>query len=371
MKLKFIYITVFILWAGCSSAPDQPAGDTQPAEQTSSSSLEFTEDEFRSGELSVVTVELYDFGDVIRANGYIDVPPEGRAAVSAFYGGYVKQINLIPGQSVKKGDVLMTLENPEYLEMQQQYLSVLKRMDYLKDDYERQKTLLAENISSKKSFLKAEADYNTATAELEGLKEKLLLLGINLKQVEQGKFSPVISLRSPLNGHISEVQAVKGHYLPPAEAAVTILNTDHMHLEIQVYEKDLPRIRVGQQIRMRLPSAEDKEVYMAEVYLVGKNISGENRVAMVHAHLLDESVEKTLTIGMYIEADIIISSDPRPALPSSAIQYEGGQAFVWVRKNNSWPASFERQNIETGASADTFTEITGPLPENSRVLNGL
>ena len=371
MKLKYIHIAVFMLAAGCTSAPDESAPDAVQEEQSATSSLRFTEDEFKSGELSLVSLQPNDFGEVIRANGYIDVPPEGRAAVSAFYGGYVKHINLIPGQTVKKGEVLMTLENPEYLEMQQQYLSVLKRMDYLKDDYERQKTLLDENISSKKSFLKAEADYNTAIAELEGLKDKLVMLGIDLRQVEQGKFSPVISLRSPLTGHISEVTATRGHYLPPAEAAVTILSTDHMHLEIQVYEKDLPRIRKGQLIRMRLPSADDQQVYLAEVYLVGKNISGENRVALVHAHLKDEAAEKNLTIGMYIEADIIISSDERPALPTGAIHYEGEQPYVWIRKNDSWPAEFERRNIETGASTEDYTEITSEIAKTAHILNGL
>jgi len=371
MKKIYFYIIVLFV-AGCSSTEKSGQEGSEPAVSDAvSTELEFTENEFSTAGLSLVGPAAFDFGEIIRANGYIDVPPEGRASVSAFYGGYVKNIDLIPGQQVKKGEVLLTLENPEYLEMQQQYLSLLKRMDYVQDDYERQKTLMDENISSRKSFLKAEADFNTATAELEGLREKLRLLGIGLDRVEQGKFSPVIGLRSPLSGHITDVQAVQGHYLPPAEAAVTILNSDHMHLEIQVFEKDLPKIREGQQIRMRLPSTEDNRIYQAEVYLVGRNISGENRVALIHAHLLNEQEEESLTVGMYIEADIIISSDEHMALPSTAIHYLGEQAYIWASASDSWPAKFERMNIETGASTETHTEIKSKLKDNIRILNGL
>ncbi|MEJ2005528.1 MAG: efflux RND transporter periplasmic adaptor subunit, partial [Cyclobacteriaceae bacterium] len=268
MKNLYFYITLSLLFA-CSSGTETQPGPQTSAGEENASQLVFTENEFNSGGLSLVNPAMWDFGEVIRANGYMDVPPEGRASVSAFYGGYVKDISLIPGEEVRKGEVLMTLENPEYLEMQQQYLSVLKRMNYLRDDYERQKTLLDENISSRKSYLKSEAEYNTATAELEGLREKLMMLGINLEKVEAGKFTSTILLRAPIAGYITEVQATRGHFLPPAEAAVTIVNTNHLHVEIQVFEKDLPKIKIGQQIRMRLPPDIQVQGILSDLQLMG------------------------------------------------------------------------------------------------------
>ncbi len=368
--MKNIPFILLILSLASCGAPEEPA-NSEPVEKVSrTENLNFTKADIAEKHLAVIRPTDFNFGDYVRANGYIDVPPEGRASVSAFYGGYVKMLELIPGQEVKKGDVLLSLENPEYLEMQQNYLSVLDRMTYLSDDYERQKTLLAENITSKKSFLRAESEYLNARAELEALRQKLTLLGISLNEVKNGNFTPVVYLRSPISGHITEVHAARGQYLPPAQPAVNIVNTDHIHLELQVFEKDLVNIKVGQSIRMRLPSGDDTTTYKASVYLVGKNISGENRIALVHAHLDNEADEKNLTPGMYIESDILISEEIKSAIPSEAIRRNGEQLFVYASNDDDWPKTFNKVTISTGKEAGNYREILSGLDPNMWILMG-
>ena len=352
--MKYTYITfIFLFFLGCGKQTEESASVVQSSETAlvQEDELEISEADFLKQGLRLVNPSSFNFGKFIRTNGYIDVPPEGRASVSAFYGGYIKEIGLIPGQEVKKGEVLLTLENPEYLELQQNYLSILRQMDYLKDDYERQKTLLKENNSSRKSILK--------------------MLGINTSEVEKGNFSSKVYLRSPISGSITEVHAVRGQYLPPAEPAVGIINKDHIHLELQVFEKDLPMVRKDQRIRMRLPSSEEGDTYDARVYLVGNNISGENRVALVHGHLLDEKDEARFTPGMYIEADILLEEDLNSALPSVCVHADGNNDYVWVTTSKGWPKKFERKSVETGRTSAGYTEILSELPSDNQILEGI
>ncbi|MCA6074698.1 efflux RND transporter periplasmic adaptor subunit [Fulvivirga sedimenti] len=368
--MKYGTLLFILILASCGPQNGEPAKSEPAGIIPATQDLSFNEEQLAARNLKIVQPDNFNFGNYVRVNGYIDVPPEGRASVSAFYGGYVKRLELIPGQTIKKGEILMSLENPEYLEMQQEYLSTLDQMTYLSDDYERQKTLMDENITSKKSFLKAESEYLNARARLEALRQKLTMLGISVSDVTSGKFTPVVHLRSPISGHITEVQAVIGQYLPPAQPAVSIVNSDHIHLELQVFEKDLTNISIGQPIRMRLPSAGDTTTYHASVYLVGKNISGDNRIALVHAHLNNESDEEKLTPGMYIEADILISEEIKPSLPAQAIRRSGDQAYILASDDEKWPKTFRRMEIRIGKETDSHTEILSELEPNLWVLTG-
>src|SRR5690606_39046850 len=124
-------------------------------------------------------ISMQKFNTVVKANGMFAVPPQNQADVSAYFAGYVKDINLLPGNAVKPGQVLFTIENPEYVQVQQDFLEAQGRLSYLKSDYERQKELMTDNVTSKKVFLKAESDYTVTLAQFQSLKKRLSLMNIN------------------------------------------------------------------------------------------------------------------------------------------------------------------------------------------------
>ena len=240
----------------------------------------------------------------ISVRGYVDVPPEQRLSVSPFYGGYVKNILVLPGTKVKKGEVLFTLQNPEFITLQQQYLETAKQLEYLEQDFKRQMELSKDNISSEKTFKKAESDYQVMKAKASGLKEQLKLLGISTSDLENGSIYTVVKVYAQISGTVTEVNIQKGVFVDVKDVAVKLINMDHLHLELEVFEQEALKVKVGQKILFRIPEIDDKE-YNGEVHLVVPAIDMKKRTFLVHGHLDDMKKNKFLP-GMYVDAKIRI-----------------------------------------------------------------
>lgn len=295
-----------------------------------------------------------------KASGKIDVPPQNRAQVTTFIGGYVKSTRLLVGDKVRKEQTLITLESTEYLDIQKEYLEVAEQIKYLKSEFDRQKTLFDEKISSQKNYLKAESEYRRAKGMYQSLREKLLLLNINPTHVEKGKLTSFVTISSPISGDIVIMNAAIGRYLAPSDVIMEIVDTQHLHLELAVFEKDILNVKVGQKIQFKVPEA-SKEIFPAEVHLVGKSIEGNERTINVHGHL-DEKIKQKLLTSMFVEASITTSSKNGLALPFDAVISENNKNYVLLlesAKNNSY--SFKKVAIKIGEKNSSFIEV---IPNN-------
>ncbi|WP_396590960.1 efflux RND transporter periplasmic adaptor subunit [Allomuricauda sp. R78024] len=289
--------------------------------------IQVTQAQFEQSKMALGNLEEKAFPSVVSVNGMIDVPPENRAVVNATMGGYIKTTPLLIGDKVHKGQVLVTIENPEFVTMQQQYMEVNGQLTYLKAEYERQLTMKAENITSQKSYLKAESEYKTAVARHIGLDKQLRMLKILPSRVQAGKISSVVSIYAPISGSITKVNVTKGSYVSPATSIMEIINNDHVHLELSVFEKDIMKIKKSQKIHFKIPEV-STEIFKAEVHLVGTSIES-NRTIKVHGHLEDESSNNFLT-GMFVEASIITDFDIEKALPDEAVIVVDETPYVLV-----------------------------------------
>ena len=278
--------------------------------------IQVTQAQFENSKMSLAGLADKPFLTLVSATGMIDVPPENRAVVSATMGGYIRTTPLLIGDKVKKGQLLLTIENPEFVTLQQQYMEINEQLSYLKAEYERQATMKAENITSQKSFLKAESEYKTAVARHTGLDRQLRMLNLSPTRVRNGQISSIVSIYSPISGSITKVNITKGSYVSPATSIMEIINNDHIHLELSVFEKDIMKIRRGQKIEFKIPEA-SSENYEAEVHLVGKSIETD-RTVKVHGHLEDETGKKFLP-GMFVDASIVTDSTLAKALPSESV----------------------------------------------------
>jgi len=317
--------------------------------------VKLTEDQFQSAGMALGSLEEKQFPVIVPANGMIDVPPENKAVVNATMGGYIKRTPLLIGDVVKKGQMLVTLENPEFVTLQQEYMEVKQQLGYLKSEYDRQKTLREENITSQKSFLKAESEYQSANVRYNGLKKQLQMLNISPSEVEKGNISSIATIFAPISGSITKVNVSKGSYVSPASPILEIIDNDHIHLELSVFEKDILKIKKGQPIQFKIPEASE-EIFKAEVYLIGTSI-GENRTIKVHGHLHDESQNSFLT-GMFVNAEIITDSAQERALPSEAVITLDDRSYVLVlNKNENGNRYFDQVEVEIGTAFDGFTAI--------------
>jgi len=340
---KYIYkiIPLFIL-AIISSCGDKASKSSEngTSEVQTDDRIQITQAQFDQNKMEIASMTESDFPVMVTTSGMIDVPPENRAVVSATMGGYIKTTPLLIGDKVRKGQLLVTIENPEFVSLQQQYMEVNGQLGYLKSEYERQQTMVAENITSQKSFLKAESEYKTGVAKYNGLKKQLGMLNISAEQVEKGNISSVATIYAPIAGSITSVNVSKGTYVSPATSIMEIINNDHIHLELSVFEKDIMKVKKDQVVEFRIPEA-SKEVYKAEVHLVGTSIGG-NRTIKVHAHIENEDDANFLT-GMFVEANIITETSKQMSLPSDAIAVVENESFVLLLEEKKGDTYYFKQ----------------------------
>ncbi|MGM1054816.1 MAG: efflux RND transporter periplasmic adaptor subunit [Bacteroidota bacterium] len=369
MKVYGLFTLVMLTLFACNSDKDSNE-PIQLEDRANSGAVTITPSQFSSSQMELGTLSKQEFHQSVKTNGMFDVPPENKASVSAYFGGYVKELDLLPGQEVKKGQVLLTLENPEYVQLQEEFLVAKAQLGYLKSDFERQKELVKDNVTSQKNFLKAESEYRVTSASYESLKKKLGLMNINANNITENSIRSTISITAPIKGYITEVNAEKGMFLNPADIAVTITNTDHLHIELNIFETDFPQVEIGQEIQFRLQK-EGSNYYQAKVYLISKSIDAQKRTANVHGHLTNDDEIRLFAPGMYVEAEIFTTTDSLPALPQEAIVNIDELHYVLVKTAEEPEGiKFDRKEIQVGKTANGFTEIknAGDFNENSEFL---
>lgn len=327
----YILFALTISFLGSCGGEKKPS-EGENTEQEDTSLVEITQEQFNSMKMEISALQEREFDNTIKASGKIDVPPKNRAKVTSFVGGYVKSISLLAGDKVAKGQPLLTLESPEYIDLQQSYLEIAGQMEYLKSEYERQKTLFDEKISSQKKYLEAESGYKRAKATYESLRQKLNMLRINPAQVEQGKFSSYITVYSPISGDITAINANVGMAISPVDVIMEIVETQAMHLELAVFEKDIFNLKNGQKIKFTVPQVGSEE-FEAKVSQIGKSVGGNDRVINVYASLDIDTKQKLLT-GMFVEAQLVADSRNALSVPFDAITTEEGNSFLLVLESD-------------------------------------
>lgn len=358
-----------MLLVACGNS--EKTNETQTERDVVSNQTIITKAQFESEQMQLGVITEQEFYQTVKTNGVIDVPPHNKSNVSSFMGGYITKTPLLVGDKVKKGQLLVALENTTFIEIQQNYLEVAEQLNYLKSEFNRQKTLFDENITSQKNFLKAESTYKSTLAHYNGLRKKLQMMNINPASVEQGNISSAINLYAPIDGYVTRINVSNGAYVSPSDIILEIIDTDHIHLELSVFEKDVLKIKKDQDILFKIPEASD-EVFNAEVHLVGTTIDDNTRRVKVHGHMDDDQIN--FIVGMFVDAEILVSKNENWALPKDAIVEHENDYFALVLKNKTDSEYyFEMLKLKIGTQTENFVEVlNSEVLKNQQILiNGI
>jgi cobalt-zinc-cadmium efflux system membrane fusion protein len=354
MKTPYIYfllsLSLFVLSCNSNESNSEEKEETEVNENQ----IILTKTQFENGDFELGTVDTIEFSNRFRVTGMIDVPPENRASVSSFFEGYVSKTTLLIGDRVKKGDLLVTLENPEFIKLQQTYLENLSQLEYLESEFNRKKNLLEDLVISEKVFQKAKSDYLTTKASVSGLEKTLQLMNVPLDKVRKGNLNSEIHIYAPLSGKISKLNISQGTFVNKSMRMMEILDTDHIHLELDVFEKDIMKVKEEQPLTFKLPEQTDEE-FMAHVKLVGAEISS-NRTVKVHAHPDDDN--QNFAVGMYVEA--FFNDNPRKhlALPQTAFVEKNNKQYVLkLIEDANGDYTFEPVLVKTSDPQNGFQPI--------------
>ncbi|GAO45498.1 cation efflux system protein CzcB [Flavihumibacter petaseus NBRC 106054] len=298
--------------------------------------------------------EEKEMHSTIRVNGTIEVPPANIASVSAPLGGYIKKTALIPGQKVNKGSVLATLEDQQYIQLQQDYLTAQSRLAFLEADYTRQKGLNETKATSDKIFQEVASNFQSQKVLLRSLAEKLRLIGINPETLNENTISRTVHLYAPFSGYITRVNVNMGKYAGPTDVLFELINPDDLHLTLTVFENDASRLSVGQKITCSTNS-HPGEKYSATIVFITPSI-GEERSTEVHCDFDNRS---KLLPGTYMNATIELTNARLRAVPDDAVVKWQNRYYLFGVEGSD---RFRMIPVDVSESSDGYTAIQGALP---------
>ncbi len=367
---KYINSTVVIFTLVLFQSCANKAEEIVKTESTVLNEIVVSKEQFEYNKMTLSKLEKQPFSTVVQTTGQIDVPPQNKVLVNAKMGGFIKSTPLLLGDYVEKGATLVVIENPEFIALQQQYLEQKQQINYLEAEYNRQKTLNNEQIASEKNFLKAESDYKSTLATVKGLEKTLQLIGISTASLNKDNISSTSIIKAPISGNISALKVTTGSYVSATDPILEITNSDHMHLELEIFEKDALKIKKGQHITFTIPESSEAD-YSAEVHLVSPTIDANKRTVRVHAHIND-SLQQYFAVGMYVSAQIDVSERELTALPATSIEEMGDNSYaLQLIKSDNENYYFSKEPIKVIEKSNKFIAIDLPINENKYLTNGV
>jgi cobalt-zinc-cadmium efflux system membrane fusion protein len=368
MKTVFLAGFLILAFSACNQKP-QAGAEQEKSEESSEGGLTdvvLTAQQFNALGMKVDTLSKRNFSSVVVANGQLEVLPQNEASVTAIIGANITSIEVFEGKKVNQGQVLVYLSHPDLLNLQTRYLNAWNQLQYAEKEYQRQKRLYEEQVGSGKDFQKTQSDFFSLTGEVKNLEAQLKLLKLDPEKIKQGNIVEQVPVISPINGFIEKVNVKTGQYAEPQMQLFEVINNDHIHADLMVFEKDIYKVKEGQNVTFSIESLPGA-MLSAKIFAVGKSFEQNPKAVHVHAEI--ENKKGLLISGMYITGRIATGEDYAFALPEGAIVNEDGKQVIFISEqvNDSW--KFEPVEIAAGQQEDGFVEIKllSPLKKGSLV----
>ncbi|MFD2720869.1 efflux RND transporter periplasmic adaptor subunit [Hymenobacter monticola] len=332
--------------------------------------------QLRAAGIELGTFTRRDLGTEVQATGQIDVPPSHRVSVTAIMGGYVQQLPTLPGQHVARGTVLATLRSPEYLKLQQDYLQSQARIVFLKQETARQQVLNDEDVGARRKLQQATAELRTEQAAAGSLAAQLRLIGLKPESLSATSIRPSVPLVAPIGGYVKAVLVNPGQFVNPQDVLIELVDRSDLHLELKVFERDITKVKEGQDVLFRVPSqGASARPLAATVFLVGKAFDDDGRTVPVHAHLHDTGPDAaataTLLPGQYVSARILTGRTPQRTLPEDALVPGGEVSYGYYQvKSDASGSTFRRFSLRPGATdqGQVAVSLLDKLPDTTRLV---
>jgi membrane fusion protein, heavy metal efflux system len=348
--LQSLFIIFLVTLAACSNKPTASVPSETTAAVVENNEVQLTNAQAKNAGIATTTLQTNEMAQVLKVNGKIDVPPQNLVSISVPMGGYLKNTKLLPGMHINRGEVIATIEDQQYIQLQQDFLSTKSKLHFAELDYNRQKELNASQASSDKMMQHAEAEVRENQILLAAIKEKLQLVNINPSKVSTSNITKSISIFSPINGYVTKVNVNIGKYINPSEVMFELVNPTDIHLSLSVYEKDVNSLSIGKKVSA-YTNGNPNQKHDCTIILISKEV-GMDGTAEVHCHF--ETYDKNLLPGMYMNAEVLINKSNANTLPEDAIVSFEAKDYVFVDLGNN---RFLMQEVQTGNVENGFVEI--------------
>ena len=350
IKIGSLAAILSLLMAACHQQSGEANVTDGAKEESETAEVYLTPEQMELSEIVLGQPSLREIASYVECSGMIDVPPSNIRSVHSPVTGFVQGVKHLPGEYVRRGDLLATIAHPELIRQQRDFLESASKVAFLKKDLERKKELADADAASRKAYEQALSDYSVEEAHYNGLKAELGLIGINTQALEESRqVQSSIRIYTPASGYLTKVNVNSGKLVEPNMLLFEVIDNSHVHLELQVFAKDLGLLRKGQKVIATIPGS-DEELH-GEVHLINKAIDLEKKTANVHVHLDEEP--QGLAIGTFLYARIRTDSRQVSAIPEEALVRSGDRSFIFIREGER----FRKVEVEAGQADEGFVEI--------------
>ena len=370
LNILFAFLLLVVISSSCrSNKSDEPGKEITDTDTTKKDDniASVTEGQMRTVGIELGTIEEHNLTKVIRANGRLIVPPQNKAVVNALVGGVIKRINVSEGEEVKKGQTVVSIENPDFIKLQQDYLTSKDNIVFLSQEFERQKTLHDADAGIGKVYQQSSANYTAEQSRLKSLEAQLRQIHINPSRVTRENITHEIPVTAPIAGTVGKINLSIGTFTDASSPIMEIVNNRDMHCDLRIFENDITKVKVGQNVRLTVNSLNDKQV-TGKVFGINKSLEQENKSVVVHA-LVNSDATSNLIDGMYVTALIESGKEKVPAVPRDAIVKVAERSFIFVLKDTLSKYRFKMTEVVPGVEELGFVQITvvEEVPPGARI----
>ncbi len=368
-KVILIVAVTAIAWAGFAFLAKQTGSEAHAHEENEHEEVDFDHIPLTAKQVSTVDLKMgeaveREMDATIEAKGSLVLRAQAMGDVASLMGGIVKSIFVKEGQLVHRGQIVASVENTDVVSLQREYYSAAKECELAKADLERQLLLSKQGAGVKRTLQQTRKDYQVAHANLLGIGRQLAQMGISTSAVAKGKFTTAFPLRAPISGVVSQLTASLGSYADMQTPLMKIRNTQAVECDLNVFEKDLAKVKVGNRVTLSLTNQPGVKL-SGTVYGMNQYFNDGSKSVAVHIKMDDSSLKTSrinhikLFDGMYVSGQIATGSQRCLALPSEAIVSTDGKQYVFALNGEPKKGeySFSRHEVSTGVTDGGFTEV--------------
>jgi len=335
-------------------------------EKDASQIVTLTEEQSNTLNIATEKVRFEKVSYPVSVPAVVEPAPENIFIISAPIQGLVVKIHAHEGENVKKGDVLVELESLEFAELVADYLQNNAEEAFQKNQYERLQQLFEKKIKSQRELEKAEVDYELAAASARASYARLLAVGVEdadiMRWRKKQEAHPHLSLKSPLNGIITEHLIDMGQAVNRYEKLGTIVNPSRVLVRGYVSPEDAANISTGNTVKISLRE-DEKNAIASRIQSIVPILDEQNRSITVNSFVANppEWMRSGRNVRMTIE---VVSTEPVVVISIKSVQYDGNTAAVFVRKDMT---NYEKRFISIERIAGEKAILQSGLTEGEEV----
>lgn len=351
-------VITFVGFSFLSQSKAETSESENQEEEIDFQNIPLSEKQVKAVDLKMGEAQEREMDAMLHVNGSLVLRAQDMGNVSSLMGGIVKNVYVKEGQMVSRGQVVATIENTDVVTLQREYYTAYKESEMARLELDRQKTLASAGAGIKKTLQMSEKNYKVAQANLLGTGRQLQQMGISTKEVAKGKFTTVFPLRAPISGTVSDMQASLGSYADMQTPLMKIRNNHAVECDLNVFEKDIAKVKVGDQVLVSLTNQPGVNV-SGRVYGMNQYLNKGTKSVAVHVKL-DAKRGAKLFEGMYVSGQIATGRQLCITLPDKAIVSADGKQYVFAlnqQHSKGGTYSFSRHEVTTGVSNNGYTEV--------------